>query len=146
MAGDKGEKLETGNYFLQMPACSATMATRTSSSGRVSIHPVNLLSDLARCVADAHPLVDSREHCNRHHNCDKQDCRSGQKVMSRMSETSEGRRSSPRPAPLVSVLFTSFNHARYVEEALDSLRHQTSDNFEVIITDDASTDGCAEVI
>lgn len=66
--------------------------------------------------------------------------------MGRMSETSEGRRSSPRPAPLVSVLFTSFNHARYVEEALDSLRHQTSDDFEVIITDDASTDGCAEVI
>jgi glycosyltransferase involved in cell wall biosynthesis len=51
-----------------------------------------------------------------------------------------------RRAPLVSVLVTSYNHARYVEEALDSLRRQTSRDFEVIITDDASTDGCADVI
>lgn len=49
-------------------------------------------------------------------------------------------------APRVSVLVTSYNHARYVEEALDSLRRQTSRDFEVIITDDASTDGCADVI
>jgi glycosyltransferase involved in cell wall biosynthesis len=48
--------------------------------------------------------------------------------------------------PSVSVLVTTFNHARYVEEALESLRRQTSSDFEVIITDDASTDGCAEVI
>jgi glycosyltransferase involved in cell wall biosynthesis len=52
----------------------------------------------------------------------------------------------PRSAPLVSVLVTTYNHARYVEEALDSLRRQTSRDFEVIITDDASTDGSAEVI
>lgn len=49
-------------------------------------------------------------------------------------------------APLVSVLVTSYNHAPYVEEALDSLRCQTSRDFEVIITDDASSDGCADVI
>jgi glycosyltransferase involved in cell wall biosynthesis len=49
-------------------------------------------------------------------------------------------------APRVSVLVTTFNHARYVEEALDSLRYQTSRDFEVIVTDDASTDGCADVI
>jgi glycosyltransferase involved in cell wall biosynthesis len=49
-------------------------------------------------------------------------------------------------APLVSVLVTTFNHARYVEEALESLRRQTSRDFEVIITDDASSDGCAEII
>jgi glycosyltransferase involved in cell wall biosynthesis len=51
-----------------------------------------------------------------------------------------------RRVPLVSVLVTSYNHARYVEEALDSLRRQTSRDFEVIITDDASTDGSADVI
>jgi glycosyltransferase involved in cell wall biosynthesis len=49
-------------------------------------------------------------------------------------------------APQVSVLVTTYNHARYVEEALDSLRRQTSGDFEVIITDDASTDGCGDVI
>jgi glycosyltransferase involved in cell wall biosynthesis len=52
----------------------------------------------------------------------------------------------PQVSPRVSVLVTSYNHARYVEEALDSLRCQTSGDFEVIITDDASTDRCAEVI
>jgi glycosyltransferase involved in cell wall biosynthesis len=49
-------------------------------------------------------------------------------------------------APQVSVLVTTWNHARYVGEALESLRAQTSQDFEVIITDDASTDGCADVI
>ena len=56
---------------------------------------------------------------------------------------------SENPVPqalLVSVLVTTFNHARYVEEALESLRRQTSRDFEVIITDDASTDGCADII
>jgi glycosyltransferase involved in cell wall biosynthesis len=48
--------------------------------------------------------------------------------------------------PRVSVFVTSYNHARYVEEALESLRRQTSRDFEVIITDDASTDDCADVI
>ncbi|HEV7407711.1 MAG TPA: glycosyltransferase [Bradyrhizobium sp.] len=51
-----------------------------------------------------------------------------------------------RRAPRVSVLVTTYNQARYVEEALDSLRRQTSREFEVIITDDASTDGSADVI
>jgi glycosyltransferase involved in cell wall biosynthesis len=48
--------------------------------------------------------------------------------------------------PRVSVLVTTYNQSLYVEEALDSLRRQTSDDFEVIITDDASTDGGADVI
>jgi GT2 family glycosyltransferase len=53
---------------------------------------------------------------------------------------------NPQPEPQVSVLVTTWNHARYVEEALDSLRRQTNRNFEVIITDDASIDGSAEII
>jgi glycosyltransferase involved in cell wall biosynthesis len=44
------------------------------------------------------------------------------------------------------VLVTTYNHAPFVVEALESLRLQTSRDFEVIIIDDASTDGCAEVI
>jgi glycosyltransferase involved in cell wall biosynthesis len=54
--------------------------------------------------------------------------------------------SSAPGGPRVSVFVTTYNHSLYVEEALDSLRRQTSDDFEVIITDDASTDGCADVI
>jgi GT2 family glycosyltransferase len=55
-------------------------------------------------------------------------------------------RQQPPGALQVSVLVTTYNHARYVEQALESLRAQTSRDFEVIITDDASTDGCAEVV
>jgi glycosyltransferase involved in cell wall biosynthesis len=63
-----------------------------------------------------------------------------------MSTTSEHHLTAGRSAPRVSVLVTSYNHARYVEEALDSLRRQTSRDFEIIITDDASSDDSAEVI
>lgn len=48
--------------------------------------------------------------------------------------------------PAVSVLVTTFRHARFVRQALDSLVAQTTRDFEVIITDDASDDGTADVI
>jgi glycosyltransferase involved in cell wall biosynthesis len=48
--------------------------------------------------------------------------------------------------PAVSVLVTTFRHARFVEESLDSLAAQTCPDFETIITDDASDDGTAEII
>ena len=49
-------------------------------------------------------------------------------------------------APTVSVLVTTYNHASFVCECLDSLTAQTSSDFEIIITDDASADGTADVI
>ena len=55
-------------------------------------------------------------------------------------------RAGSSSTPAISVISTVFNHARYVEEALESLRRQTMQDFELIITDDASTDGCADVI
>jgi glycosyltransferase involved in cell wall biosynthesis len=48
--------------------------------------------------------------------------------------------------PVVSVLVTTFNHSRFVLEALESVRVQTFRDFETVITDDASSDGTAEVI
>jgi glycosyltransferase involved in cell wall biosynthesis len=53
---------------------------------------------------------------------------------------------SGKSTPLVSVLVTTFNHSRFVVEALESVRVQTFRDFEVVITDDASTDGTADVI
>lgn len=50
------------------------------------------------------------------------------------------------PGPAVSVLVTTYAHATFVEEALDSLVAQTCRDFEVIITDDASPDDTAAVI
>src|SRR5688572_8156468 len=42
--------------------------------------------------------------------------------------------------PKVSVLLTSFNHSRFIREAIDSVLHQTFADFELLILDDASTD------
>jgi glycosyltransferase involved in cell wall biosynthesis len=48
--------------------------------------------------------------------------------------------------PKVSVLLTSFNHAKYLEEAIDSVLDQTFGDFELIIWDDASTDNSWSLI
>ena len=49
-------------------------------------------------------------------------------------------------SPLVSVIVPNFNHARYLEQRLDSVFGQTYPNFEVIILDDSSTDNSLEII
>ena len=48
--------------------------------------------------------------------------------------------------PLVSVIVPNYNHARYLEQRLDSVFDQAYPNFEVIILDDCSTDNSLEVI
>ena len=42
--------------------------------------------------------------------------------------------------PKVSVILTSFNHAKYICEAIDSVLNQTFTDFELIIVDDCSSD------
>jgi glycosyltransferase involved in cell wall biosynthesis len=54
--------------------------------------------------------------------------------------------SSTRELPLVSILVGCYNHERYVEEALESVRHQTYKNIELIIWDDCSSDSSREKI
>lgn len=48
--------------------------------------------------------------------------------------------------PEVSIVFTSYNHERYLKQALDSLLAQTLTNFELIIVDDCSTDGSQDIL
>ena len=48
--------------------------------------------------------------------------------------------------PLVSVILTSFNHEKYIREAIDSVLQQTFKDFELIIWDDASEDNSWEII
>lgn len=48
--------------------------------------------------------------------------------------------------PLVSIVALSFNHGRFLVEALDSVLAQTYPHWELIIVDDASTDDSAAVI
>ena len=48
--------------------------------------------------------------------------------------------------PLVTAFVGCYNHSRFVEECLDSVRHQTYPNLEVIIFDDRSKDNSVAVI
>jgi len=49
-------------------------------------------------------------------------------------------------APLVSIIMPAYNAERYIREAIDSILAQTYGHFELLICDDGSTDGTAEVI
>jgi glycosyltransferase involved in cell wall biosynthesis len=49
-------------------------------------------------------------------------------------------------APTVSVLVKSYNHAAYVAQAIESVLGQGFQDFEVLVTDDASTDGTPDVV
>ncbi len=48
--------------------------------------------------------------------------------------------------PKVSVVIPTYNHARYLPYALDSVVNQSYANLEVIVIDDGSTDGTSEVV
>ncbi len=48
--------------------------------------------------------------------------------------------------PLVSVIIPAYNRETYLAETLDSLQAQTLQDFEVIVVDDGSTDGTADLI
>ncbi len=48
--------------------------------------------------------------------------------------------------PLVSIIAASYNHAAFVVETLESIRLQTYENIELIITDDGSNDNSVAVI
>jgi glycosyltransferase involved in cell wall biosynthesis len=48
--------------------------------------------------------------------------------------------------PLVSVLIPTYNYARYLAEAIESVLAQDYPNLEIILSDDASTDASAEII
>ncbi len=48
--------------------------------------------------------------------------------------------------PLVSVVVTSYNHAEYLAERLQSLLSQTYDNIEINVVDDGSTDQSGAVL
>jgi len=47
--------------------------------------------------------------------------------------------------PLVSIIMISYNNVQYLKAAIDSVLNQTYENWELIISDDKSTDGAWEL-
>lgn len=55
--------------------------------------------------------------------------------------------SKPGEAPLVSIICIAYNQKKYIAQTIEGfLMQQTNFNFEIIVHDDASTDGTAEII
>jgi len=50
------------------------------------------------------------------------------------------------PQPLVSVIIPSYNHSRYIVQAVESVIGQTNGQWELIIVDDGSTDNSVELL
>ena len=46
---------------------------------------------------------------------------------------------------LISVIVPIFNVENYLRECLDSIHHQTYENFECLLIDDGSPDNSAEI-
>ena len=53
---------------------------------------------------------------------------------------------APGAAPTVSVLVKSYQHAPYVRQTIESVLAQSFQDFEIVVTDDGSTDGTAEIL
>ena len=49
-------------------------------------------------------------------------------------------------APKVSIILTSYNHAKYISQAIQSVLEQTFKDFELLIVDDGSSDNSREII
>lgn len=48
--------------------------------------------------------------------------------------------------PTVSVIIPNYNHAKYLEQRIDTVLNQTYQDFEIILLDDCSTDNSVEII
>jgi len=48
--------------------------------------------------------------------------------------------------PLVSIILTSYNQGQYIKQCIESILEQSYTNFELIISDDCSTDNSLEII
>ena len=48
--------------------------------------------------------------------------------------------------PTVSIIIPSYNHGKYISKTIESFLNQTFQDFEIIITDDGSSDDTVDII
>jgi glycosyltransferase involved in cell wall biosynthesis len=48
--------------------------------------------------------------------------------------------------PLISVMMPTYNNAKYIKQAIESIYAQNYDNIEIIVVDDGSTDNTKEIV
>ena len=48
--------------------------------------------------------------------------------------------------PLISVMMPTYNNAKYIKQAIESIYAQNYDNMEIIVVDDGSTDNTKEIL
>ena len=63
-----------------------------------------------------------------------------------ISPMSTAKQSHLLKAPLVSIIITSHNYGRFIEQSIKSVAAQTYHEWECLIVDDASTDNSGNVI
>ena len=56
------------------------------------------------------------------------------------------KRESAAENPLVSVIMPSYQHGKYISDAIESVLSQTFSDYELLISDDASTDGSQAIL
>lgn len=62
------------------------------------------------------------------------------------AESSQDCKRSTENYPLVSVIVPVYNVSGYIRKCVDSILHQTYTHLEIILVDDGSTDGSAEIL
>ena len=65
--------------------------------------------------------------------------------VARLPAASQSRRRGTR-SPRVTVGIPAYNAERYIEATIESLRNQSFDDFELIVSDNASSDGTADLV
>jgi hypothetical protein len=112
---------------------TGTVDRSSKAWGALHLYLLHLAGDYAQ----ANLVLDNMIGLNLSEQLTMANCPTEADIMAQWDPSAEG----------VSILCTSFNHARFIDMALASFFSQVSSHpFEVIVRDDASTDGTSDIL